>query len=45
VRLGTRDLRGFLTGGLDEVAVYPYVLAPQEIRRHWLLGSKGRHPK
>jgi hypothetical protein len=45
VRLGTRDLRGFLTGGLDEVAVYPYVLTPQEIRRHWLLGSKGRNPK
>jgi hypothetical protein len=30
---------------LDEVAVYPSVLTPQEIRRHWLLGSKGRHPK
>ncbi len=35
VRLGTRDLRGFLTGGLDEVAIYPYVLSPEEIRRHW----------
>jgi hypothetical protein len=45
VRLGTRDLHGFLTGGLDEVAVYPYVLTPQEIRRHWLLGSKGHQRK
>ncbi len=44
VRLGTRDLHGFLTGGLDEVAVYPYVLTPQEIRRHWQLGSKGFFP-
>jgi hypothetical protein len=41
VRLGTRDLRGFLTGGLDEVAVYPYVLTPQESRRPWLLGRQG----
>src|SRR5262249_6972199 len=35
VRLGTRDLNGFLTGGLDEVAVYPYLLAPEEIQRHY----------
>ena len=26
VRLGTRDLRSFFRGGLDEVAIYPYVL-------------------
>src|SRR5207244_407080 len=44
VRLGTRDLRGFLTGGLDEVAIYPRVLTPEEIRRHWLLGSKAIRP-
>jgi hypothetical protein len=35
VRLGTRDLRGFLTGGLDEVAIYPRVLEADEIQRHW----------
>ena len=35
VRLGTRDLRGFLTGGLDEIALYPRVLGAEEIRRHW----------
>lgn len=35
VRLGTRDLRGFLTGGLDEVAVYPRVLGAEEIQHHW----------
>jgi hypothetical protein len=39
VRLGTRDLHGFLTGGLDEGAIYPYVLTPEEIRRHWQVGS------
>jgi hypothetical protein len=42
VRLGTRDLRSFLTGGLDEVAVYPHVLTPAQIRRHWQLGSEAR---
>jgi hypothetical protein len=42
VRLGTRDLRSFLTGGLDEVAVYPHVLTPEQIRRHWQLGSEAR---
>ena len=31
LRLGTRDLLSFLTGGLDEVAVYPRVLSAQEI--------------
>jgi hypothetical protein len=35
VRLGTRDLRGFLTGGLDEIALYPRVLAAEEIQHHW----------
>jgi hypothetical protein len=45
VRLGSRDLRGFLTGGLDEVAIYPRVLTPDEIRRHWVIGSGTRAPK
>jgi Concanavalin A-like lectin/glucanases superfamily len=31
VRLGTRDCASFLTGGLDEVAIYPRVLTPDEI--------------
>jgi hypothetical protein len=39
VRLGTRDLQSFLTGGLDEAAVYPYVLTPEQVRRHWQIGS------
>ncbi len=41
VRLGTRDLRSFLTGGLDEVAIYPRVLQADEILLHWRAG----HPK
>lgn len=41
VRLGTRDLRGFLTGGLDEVAIYPRVLDPAEIKAHWLRATRG----
>jgi hypothetical protein len=45
VRLGTRDLRGFLTGGLDEVAVYPYVLTPEQIRRHYQIGSEPANRK
>jgi hypothetical protein len=35
LRLGTRDRRSFLTGGLDEVAVYPRVLEAEEILHHW----------
>jgi hypothetical protein len=35
VRLGTRDLSTFLTGGLSEVAIYPRVLPANEILRHW----------
>jgi hypothetical protein len=35
LRVGTRDLRSFLTGGLDEVAVYPRVLRAEEIQHHW----------
>jgi hypothetical protein len=45
VRLGTRDLAGFLTGGLDEVAIYPYVLTPAEIEQHWLIGSGAKQGK
>jgi len=32
VRLGTRDLGSFLTGGLDEVAIYPRKLTASEIK-------------
>jgi len=32
VRLGTRDLGSFLTGGLDEVAIYPRKLTASEVR-------------
>jgi hypothetical protein len=41
LRLGTRDLGSFLVGGLDEVAIYPRVLAPAEIEHHYVLGTKG----
>ncbi|HZY87979.1 MAG TPA: LamG domain-containing protein [Gemmataceae bacterium] len=44
VRLGTRDLRGFLTGGLDEVAIYPRVLTAEEVRHHWRLARGERGP-
>jgi hypothetical protein len=39
VRLGTRDLGSFLTGGLDEVAIYPRKLTVAEIREHYRLGA------
>jgi hypothetical protein len=42
VRLGTADLRTFLSGGLDEVAIYPRVLTRQEIARHYSAGHTGR---
>jgi hypothetical protein len=45
VRLGTRDLGGFLTGGLDEVAIYPYVLTPEQIRQHWALAGGTKQVK
>ncbi len=35
VRLGTRDLGSFLRGGLDEVAIYPYVLSARRIQEHY----------
>jgi hypothetical protein len=39
VRLGTRDLGSYLTGGLDEVAVYPRVLTPSEIMENYTTGT------
>jgi hypothetical protein len=49
VRLGTRDAatRGagavsYLTGALDEVAIYPRVLSTQEIMENYLVGTAGR---
>lgn len=41
LRLGTRDCRSFLTGGLDEVALYPRVLDAEEILRHWKTARRG----
>jgi hypothetical protein len=40
LRLGTRDQSSFLTGGLDEVAIYPRVLAAEEIARHYEVGRQ-----
>jgi Concanavalin A-like lectin/glucanases superfamily len=37
LRLGTRDRKSFLTGGLDEVAIYPRVLTAREILEHYQL--------
>ncbi len=44
LRLGTRDLHSFLIGGLDEVAIYPRMLTPHQIRANYLLGTKGKGP-
>ena len=38
LRLGTRDLTSFLIGALDEVAIYPRVLRPDEILSNYKLG-------
>jgi hypothetical protein len=35
VRLGKRDGNGMLIGALDEVAIYPRVLSPEEIQLHY----------
>lgn len=35
VRLGTRDLSSFLTGGLDEIAIYPRKLTLTEVGEHF----------
>jgi Concanavalin A-like lectin/glucanases superfamily len=39
LRLGTRDLGSFLTGGLDAVAIYPRVLSAAEIMDNYLGAS------
>ena len=39
LRLGTRDLKSFLTGGLDEVAIYPRVLTAREILENYSAGN------
>ncbi len=39
VRLGTRDLKSFLIGGIDEVAVYPRVLSGREILDNYRTGT------
>ena len=38
LRLGTRDKTSFLTGGLDEVAIYPRVLKAKEILENYNVG-------
>jgi hypothetical protein len=35
LRLGARDLRSFLHGGIDEVAIYSYVLSADQVREHY----------
>jgi hypothetical protein len=39
LRLGTRDKKSFLTGGLDEVAIYPRVLTAKEILENYHAGT------
>ena len=39
LRLGTRDMTSFLTGGLDEVAIYPRKLRPAEVRENYRVGA------
>jgi Concanavalin A-like lectin/glucanases superfamily len=41
LRLGTYSRKGFLAGGLDEVAIYPRVLTAQEVLENYQTG-KGR---
>jgi len=38
LRLGTRDGGSFLTGGLDDVAIYPRVLTPAEVLENYNTG-------
>lgn len=40
LRIGTRSAtaNSFLTGGIDEVAIYPKVLTPEQIKRHYDVG-------
>jgi hypothetical protein len=39
LRLGTRDRKSFLTGALDEVAVYPRVLTAAEVLENYNAGT------
>lgn len=43
LRLGTRSAttNSFLTGSLDEVAIYPYVLTPKQIKQHHDVAKSG----
>jgi hypothetical protein len=41
LRLGTRDLKSFLTGAIDEVAVYPRVLTAKEVLENYNAGTAG----
>jgi hypothetical protein len=38
LRFGTRDGGSFLTGGLDDVAIYPRVLTPAEVLENYNIG-------
>jgi hypothetical protein len=38
LRLGTRDGGSFLIGGLDDVAIYPRVLTPEEVLENYNAG-------
>ena len=38
LRLGTRDKKNFLTGALDEVAIYPRMLTAKEIQANYDAG-------
>jgi hypothetical protein len=42
VRLGTRDKKSFLTGALDEVAIYPRVLTAREVAENFRIGATGK---
>jgi hypothetical protein len=41
LRIATRSAttNSFLTGGIDEVAIYPKVLTPQQVRQHYEAGA------
>jgi hypothetical protein len=41
LRIATRSAtaNSFLTGGIDEVAIYPKVLTPEQIKRHFDVGT------
>lgn len=43
LRLGTRDRKSFLTGALDEVAIYPRVLTAKEILGNYDAGKAAKN--